>query len=280
MPKNPKVDYELLRSRLKLKQLQTRAKLQKLLTTGVMASSLVLIQPNSSLSLTVLPTNQLVSKFDLKNNIKEKLAGILPSGVEPLQPAQEKQVAEVIAETFGIDARFELDGERLNRGYGLIGSEQHLMRYPGDVLANHDAVLQSGMAPGLGAWGYFNKGNELTKDEIMREKYYLAIQTLYLPDWEIRWAKLKEWYKYRKMLVVNPINGKAVIAVVGDAGPAAWTGKHFGGSPEVMDHLELLTGKQKGPALIMFVNDPENKLPLGPIEYNVQKGQPLLTYEQ
>ena len=78
---------------------------------------------------------------------------------------------------------------------------------------------------------------------------------------------LREWYKYRKVLIVNTDNGNAVVAAIADSGPAAWTGKHFGGSPEVMEYLGGPRYK-KGPVLIFFVDDPENKIPLGPVDYN------------
>ena len=67
------------------------------------------------------------------------------------------------------------------------------------------------------------------------------------------------------MLVVNPQNGKAMVVVIGDAGPAAWTGKHLGGSPEVMKYLERVDGRQKGPVLYFFLDDPDDKIPLGPL---------------
>ena len=63
------------------------------------------------------------------------------------------------------------------------------------------------------------------------------------------------------------VNGNAVVAAIADAGPAAWTGKHFGGSPEVMDYLGGPRYK-KGPVILFFVDDPESKVPLGPVEYN------------
>jgi hypothetical protein len=82
---------------------------------------------------------------------------------------------------------------------------------------------------------------------------------------------LREWYKYRKVAVVNPKNGKMVIAVVADSGPAAFTGKHFGGSPEVMDYLQMHDGKQRGPVILFFVDDPQDEVPLGPVEKNLEK---------
>ena len=133
------------------------------------------------------------------------------------------------------------------------------MRYPGDTLDQHDAELASGIAPGRGAWGYF--------DNPQYEKYYIAVQTLYLPTWEQDVVFLRDWYKHRKVLIVNTQNGNAVVAAIADSGPAAWTGKVFGGSPEVMEYLGGPRYK-KGPVVLFFVDDPDNKVPLGPVEYN------------
>ena len=68
------------------------------------------------------------------------------------------------------------------------------------------------------------------------------------------------------MLVVNPENGKAMVVVIGDAGPAAWTGKHLGGSPEVMRYLERQDGRARGPVLYFFIDDFDDNITLGPIE--------------
>jgi hypothetical protein len=64
---------------------------------------------------------------------------------------------------------------------------------------------------------------------------------------------------------------------VADAGPAQFTGKHFGASPEAMKHLELNLGKRKGKVLLYFVNDPQGTIPLGPIEYNLAQSPPINT---
>jgi hypothetical protein len=118
--------------------------------------------------------------------------------------------------------------------------------------------LDEGMAPGLGGWGYVPAD---------KEKWYAVVQTLYLPDWAKRQPYLSNWYKFRKVLIVNTMNGNAVVADIADAGPAAWTGKQFGGSPEVMNYLGGPRYK-KGPVVLFFVDDPKNQVPLGPVEYN------------
>ena len=267
------MNTDLLRAKLKLKSFQAKNQLlshhphvAKLLAAGATAGSL-LLSPAPPVLHAALPSvseNLSVAPFDLQQNIRDRLKQVLPEKVGPLTDDQESQITDLLHDVFGIHALGGMEGNHLNQTYGLIGAEQHLMRYPGDVVEN--------MAPGKGAWGYFAYSKaELTPDLIEKEKYYVAVQTLYLPDWNTRLPYLRDWYKHRKVILVNPKNGKAITAVVGDSGPAAWTGKHFGGSPEVMDYLVMKDGKQKGPVVLFFVDDPENKVPLGPLEYNLEK---------
>lgn len=242
----------------------------KLLTSGALATTVFLTSPamtqmfpSSSAQLATLTLEQREKFF------RQDLAADLPPDVSSLTPEQEQNISALIAEYWGIDARASLQGERLNRSYGLIGAEQHLPRFPGDTIDQHEAFQSEGITPGLGAWGYFaNSKTALTEDLIQKEKYYVAVQTLYLPDWNKRLSYLREWYKYRKVVVVNPINGKTIVCDIADSGPAQFTGKHFGGSPEVMAYLGLNTGMQKGPVILFFVNDSNNSLALGPVQAN------------
>ena len=196
----------------------------------------------------------------------------LPERTRPLSRNEEKLLESLFRDVMGIEARANLEGEHLNTTYGRIGAEQHLKRYLGDSVDQHDLETQgSGVAPGLGAWGYFAKSQEeMTPQLEETEKWYAVVQTLYLPDWNTRQPYLKDWYKYRKVLIVNTENGNAVVASIADSGPAAWTGKHYGGSPEVMSYLGG-SKYRKGPVIVFFVDDPENKVPLGPVDYNSSK---------
>lgn len=203
--------------------------------------------------------------YDLKN--------ALPDQVQPLTPEQEQNVSQVLTRDYGIKVAPELSGIRLNTTYGLIGQEQHLARYPGDNMYGHFDTPEEakkywdyGMAPGLGGWGYFaDSASSMTKEESDREKYYIAVQTFLAPGFDENRRKYLDFFKFRKMIVVNPQNGKAVVVVIGDAGPAPWTGKQLGGSPEVMNYLQRYDGAQRGPVLYFFIDDPNNTVPLGPI---------------
>lgn len=202
------------------------------------------------------------------------LASLLPTDFRYLTDEENELILTKLREFYNMNLEYEVDGLRLNTTYGLMGAEQHLMRYPGDNEASHfeseeyaREFMSSGLAPGRGAWGYFaNSKDALTQKDIDREKYYIAAQTFLAPDYLDRVREYRDFFKYRKMLLVNPHNGRGIVVVIGDSGPAKWTGKHLGGSPEVMKYLERVDGRQKGPVLYYFINDPEDKIPLGPIE--------------
>lgn len=206
-----------------------------------------------------------------QNEIEEflgaNLRSVLPNiPIRELTPEQRKAISEAVVKLLGINATDELDYQRLNYSYGWMGAEQHLPRYPGDRLSWKDELPQAGMTPGRGAFGYFaDNKQDLTWEKYMEEKYYVAVQTLYLDTWNQEWLWLKDWYKFRKVLVINPENGRAVVAVIGDAGPARFTGKQFGGSPEVMNYLGLYKGKMKGLVLVLFVDSGGKHVPLGPV---------------
>jgi hypothetical protein len=199
---------------------------------------------------------------------------ILPDVVRPLTPFEEKNIVDMIMQTYGVPIAAELQGIRLDRNYGYIGQEQLLPRYPGDTVEDHfdspeDARIYApyGMTPGKGAWGYFAYSrNSLTVDDILREKYYIAVPTFLATGYMDHVKEFNAFFKYRKVLVVNPQNGKAIVADIADAGPSPWTGKHLGGSPAVMKYLERVDGAQKGPVLYFFVDDKSTfPTPLGPV---------------
>lgn len=252
----------------------------KHIAVGSISGLLLLAHPvNASIiSQNLLPTNPDDKPEEKIAHTKEELVAqlkaSLPDEVVPLTQDQKITIGNTLSNFFNMSISATLDSKRLNRSYGIIGQEQHLMRYPGDNMSSHfqsseELVFEKyGMAPGRGAWGYFSPSKEeMTQKDVDREKYYIAVQTFLSPGWDENPGELYRFFKYRKMIVVNPENGKAVVCVIADAGPAKFTGKDLGGSPEVMTHLERVDGASKGPVLYFFVDDPEDTIPLGPIEF-------------
>lgn len=182
---------------------------------------------------------------------------------DKLNVGEEMVIAEALSKKFNMDLKVSLEGKRLNEIMGYVGKEQHLKRWAGDSLDQHGENLAEGMAPNQGSFKDF--------DNAEQEKYYVAVQLHELPDWNSNWSELKPWYRYRKVFVYNPANERGAVAVIGDSGPAKFTGKTFGGSPELMHYLDMKDGGQKGKAVILFVDDPENKIALGPVDTNDER---------
>jgi hypothetical protein len=199
-------------------------------------------------------------------DILNKLVGYVHLPAGHLPKADELYLEQQLTDMLGFEVTAELDQHRLNHSIGIMGSEQHLHRSPTDTLEAHDAFQEAGIAPNRGAFGWFTESGELTPKAIAQEKYYFAVQLMYLPDWNENHAELKPWYKFRKMVMVNPAEEIAVVGVVGDAGPAMWVQKQFGGSPEVIREGKVWSPKSQGHVLLYFVDDPEDKIPLGPID--------------
>ncbi len=245
---------------------------------GTVGGLMLLMAPTPSsptMQKTDAQVQQFVQKVDNRVFLMNDLYHELPDSVSALSPFQESVIVQTLSRHFHLDVAAQLQGIRLNRTYGYIGQEQHLARYPGDGMDTHfdgnasesAKYASTGMAPGLGAWGYFAPSQSaMTQKDVDREKYYIAVQTFLSPGYNEHVAEYNKFYKYHKMLVVNPQNGKAMVVVIGDAGPGSGTGKQLGGSPEVMKYLERVDGAQKGPVLYFFIDDPGDTIPLGPVD--------------
>lgn len=247
----------------------------KHLAAGTLSGLLLLSAP-AGLALNQPPatsSESLTKGVDRNVLLAQKLKGEVPGEMRPLSESEEQAISETLSDSFGFKVTPQIEGIKLNRSYGMVGGEQHLYRFPGDNLHKHadtsaDWAMygSSGIAPGLGAWGYFAPSQaQFSEKDKLRERYYIAVQTFLAPGFAENVAKYRDFFKFRKMLLVNPKTGQSVVTDIGDAGPAQWTGKHLGGSPEVMHHLGLAGGPRKGPVLYFFIDDPEDAVPLGPI---------------
>jgi len=264
--KNPSAKKFFTRSTLLAYNLRQKSS-RILAGAGLVGSLLVMPMPQMA-SVPTEVSEPVKSALSNTQKILGNLQEIIPHQPAKLTPEQSAKVEDLIYKNTNIPVKAVLDGQSLNHHVGYVGFEQHLKRYPGDSLSEHDEIQEAGMAPGLGAFGYFAKDQkDYSTKNFLQEKYYCVVQTLYLENWNSDYRQLKDWYAMRKMLILNPVNGQAIVCVVGDAGPAEWTGKQFGASPETMQFLDLNKGPRKGLVLMLFIDDPENKIPLGPVNY-------------
>lgn len=267
----------------KVKKLNIKTTSQQLLVAISLAGQIALNQPNAQGQIPQAYAKEIDQGDELKTEVSKeehdeifaKMVGMVNRPPGHLAKDEELYLEQQLSDILDFDVTAELDGHRLNHSIGIMGGEQHLMRFAGDGLSQHDAYLEAGIAPARGAFGWFTENGQLTEQAIQREKYYFAVQTLYLPDWNTNHKDLKPWYKYRKMIMVNPAEELAVVGVVGDAGPAQWVKKQFGGSPEVIREGKVWSPKSKGKIILWFVDDPEDKILLGPINLSWEALQQL-----
>ncbi len=281
--KSKKPHYEYLRKKWVHRNQVSSENLFSKHLKKIAATSLggLMLLTTPGLPTSTLPTNQVrndsvkITGAKSKNvEVATALKDKVPAEVRSLEPEEEAQIATILGSSLGIKVTAEIDGKRLNRSYGFIGGEQHLYRYPGDTVFAHSHNVMdwamfggAGIAPGLGAWGYFTSSKQaFTRQDEERERWYIAVQTFLSPGFSERTAEHREFFKYRKMLVTNPKTGQSVVTDIADAGPGETTGKHLGGSPEVMHELGLATGPRKGAVLYFFIDDPNGTVPLGPIK--------------
>lgn len=221
-----------------------------------------------------IQVQELASAEDKGLLLAQELKTAVPAGSQNLTPAQEASVASAIKKNLNLIATAELGGYRLNRSFGLIGAEQHLYRYPGDNIlqqlhtpAEFAMYAGAGIAPHVGAYGYFAPSKAaMNKEAEERERWYVVAQTFLSPQFRASPNTTAQFFKYHKFIVINPDTGQAVVGDLADAGPGEYTGKSFGGSPEVMNYLGYGSGPRKGRVVFMMVDDPTNQIPLGPVQ--------------
>ncbi len=163
---------------------------QQLIAAITLASQLAVHQPVEAQVRKNLEFLQQDQEKDLLDQITEQeLEEIIQKmisyvNMEPghLPREDELYLEQQLTDLLGFSVAAELEDQRLNHSVGIMGGEQHLKRYPGDTLQQHDAYQEAGMAPQRGAYGWFTEDGELTEQAIMREKYYFAVQTMYLPN--------------------------------------------------------------------------------------------------
>lgn len=234
----------------------------------------VIISATPPITTPIVSTNAVIRSYDNSNDfnlnpvgnsfVDQKylsLVDFLKNNPNKLQSDDEKFVERELSKKFNLNLKSSIDGKRLNDIWGYFGQEQHLYRWQGDNLTLHNDYLKYGIAPSTGSFGYF--------ETVEQEKYYIAAPMHLIPSWNRDWPVLKPFFKFRKVLVFNPANQKAVIAVIGDNGPALWTGKQFGGSPELMNYLQMKDGKAKSKAVVLLLDEKSDYVALGPIQSNV-----------
>jgi len=152
-----------------------------------------------------------------------------------------------------------------------------------DLLFPGVSSIKNGMAGGFGAFGAYydcrvdDPDFDSCQMPVTDERYYITMRWSYVTWYEAPdgtcttkldgrldtctkdYSSTKQlWHKQRRVVVTNPKNGKKIVASVLEAGPAIWTGRVAGLSPEAMYALGASTNDY-----LKYYWAASNEMPLG-----------------
>lgn len=225
----------------------------------------------SAMTTSAPPTDQLHEMY--VELTREEHAAVMEKMVEMTQqpaghlPKQDEMYLEQqLTDLFGFEVAAELEGVRLPHSIGVMQSLPHLRRHPTDTLAEHQRCHTAGIRQVRGGFGWFTEMGQLTEHGVLQEEYYFAVQAQFLQAWQNSPSIIKNWLKFRKMVMINPADQRAVVGVVADLGPSEWVHYQFGGSPETILDGKVWSPQARGHVLMFFINDPMNQVQLGPLD--------------
>lgn len=198
--------------------------------------------------------------------VMDKMQQMVAQPAGHLRKEEELYLEQQLTDLFGFEVTAELEGTRLAHTTGIMAAGPHLRRHPTDTLATHQRLRGAGIRLARGGFGWFTEMGQLTERGVLQEQYYLAVPASLLPAWQSSPSLLKSWLRFRKMVVINPAEQRAVICAVADLGPADWLQYQFAGSPETIQDGKVWSPTSRGRVLVFFVNDPQDQIQLGPLD--------------
>lgn len=170
-----------------------------------------------------------------------------------------------LSDIFGFEVTSKLDDHKLPFTLGTMAAAPHQRRYPKDKLGEHNRYPEAGMTQTRSSFGWMLEAGQLSATATKQEQYGLSLPLAYLPEWQQDYSQLKDWYRYRKMLVINPFELKAIIASVINIDLVSTLKYQFAGTPELIRAGFIWSPKASGRVLVFFINDEPDNIKVGPI---------------
>ncbi len=194
----------------------------------------------------------------------EKLTEIMHTNATQVSPEELLYIEQQLSDLLGFSVTTELDGYRLQSNSGTIGAGQHLKRHPNDHLDQHSAVKEAGLSPYRSAYGWLSSQSPVDELTELREQFWVGVPVSASTNTFQDIQGTIQWFKYRKVLVINPSSQSFVVACIADR-LVDTPSRQFLGSPELIRSLNCWNPGSFGKVLIFFVEDESNQIPLGPV---------------
>lgn len=174
-----------------------------------------------------------------------------------------------LSDIFGFDVSSELENHKLPYIMGTLEALPHYRRFPIDHLDQHKSYLEAGMSKTRGGFDWMLEEGKLSSRAIIREKYGVSLPLANLKEWQVDHNELNKWYRFRKLLIINPFDLRAVVATIIDGGFISNLKYQFGATPEVIREGNIWSPGSSGKVLMFFINDKDDKVEHGPITLTV-----------
>ncbi len=187
---------------------------------------------------------------------KLKALSQLPPGSPPDETALylEQQLSDI----FGFTVCSRLKSLTLPTMSGTIYADQHLP-LNNERATTSGRIREAGVRRYRSAFGYPH--TDVVNSNVAT--YVLGLPLQNLPEWSQESHDLRGAYKNIKIVVINPADARAVIAVVGDIAPTLDTLFQCTGSPALIRDGLFWSPKANGKCILYLVDDPKNEVPLG-----------------
>lgn len=177
----------------------------------------------------------------------------------------EQQLSDIVG--FTVSSQFE--NIALPYIWGKAKSLPHIKRHPTDNLDLHEYIHEATITNKRSVYGWLNLVQS-TKEEIaIREQYSVTLPLLTFEHPELPSERFIQWFKYKKVLMINPQSKKMAVAQISNIVLPQQPKYALGLSPELSRNLETWRPPSQGNIFFLFVDDAQDKVPLGMLEYEL-----------
>jgi len=190
--------------------------------------------------------------------ILRKLAALAQAPVGGANLPDQLYFEQQLGDMLGLTVTAELDGYRLPYTVAHAQALPHFPTHPNDQLSAHQPK-EAGLSSTRSTFGW------LSDKTHQYEKFGVALPLHKLPDWPKRRLDYVQWFKYRKVILINPTQQTAAVGVVTQIGPAYVQRFQVGLSPELIRLTKAWHPDSKGKMVIFLLDDSAGSVKLGQI---------------
>jgi hypothetical protein len=168
-----------------------------------------------------------------------------------------------LGDMLGMTISAQLDSYSLPDTIAHSLSLPHFKTHPTDKLSQH-SLQEAGLSPTRPSFGW------LTDKSSHLETFGIAIPLHKLDEWSSRRQEYLEWFKHRKVLVINPSRQLAAVGAIINSAPAHVQRFQVGLSPELVRATQAWHPETKGKLALFLVDEAAGNVPLGPASLKLE----------